>query len=84
MVTAATPGGVDVEAKSGIRGQTLDRALDELDLLADGQARSSHDLAAAAVLHRFVIYRIPRTLEDRELVRRFAEGASRSASTCWC
>ncbi|HVV13881.1 IclR family transcriptional regulator [Amycolatopsis sp.] len=63
-----------MEAKSGVRAQTLDRALDVLDILADGQARSSQDLAAATGLHRSIVYRILRTLEDRELVRRTAEG----------
>ncbi|TVT46535.1 helix-turn-helix domain-containing protein [Amycolatopsis rhizosphaerae] len=63
-----------MEAKPGVRAQTLDRALDVLDILADGQARSSHDLAAATGLHRSIVYRILRTLEDRELVRRTVSG----------
>lgn len=63
-----------MEAKSGVRAQTLDRALDVLDILADGRARSSQELAAATGLHRSIVYRILRTLEDRELVRRTAEG----------
>ncbi|TNC22706.1 IclR family transcriptional regulator [Amycolatopsis alkalitolerans] len=63
-----------METKPGVRAQTLDRALDVLDVLADGQARSSQDLASATGLHRSIVYRILRTLEDRELVRRTAEG----------
>lgn len=63
-----------MEVKPGVRAQTLDRALDVLDILADGQARSSQELAAATGLHRSIVYRILRTLEDRELVRRTAEG----------
>ncbi|GAA4667380.1 hypothetical protein GCM10023214_71630 [Amycolatopsis dongchuanensis] len=63
-----------METKPGVRAQTLDRALDVLDILADGQARSSQDLAAATGLHRSIVYRILRTLEDRELVRRTTEG----------
>jgi IclR helix-turn-helix domain len=56
-VTAGIPRGVEVEARSGVRAQTLDRALDVLDILADGHARSSHDLAAATGLHRSIVYR---------------------------
>lgn len=63
-----------MEPKPGVRSQTLGRALDVLDILADGQARSSHDLAAATGLHRSIVYRILRTLEDREFVRRTAAG----------
>ncbi|GAB2993382.1 transcriptional regulator [Amycolatopsis acidiphila] len=63
-----------MEAKAGVRAQTLDRALDVLDILADGRARSSQELAAATGLHRSIVYRILRTLEDRELVRRTGEG----------
>lgn len=57
-----------------MRSQTLDRALDVLDLLADGQPRSSQELATASGLHRSIVYRILRTLEDRQLVSRTAEG----------
>ncbi|GAB3584793.1 helix-turn-helix domain-containing protein [Amycolatopsis endophytica] len=63
-----------MEAKPGVRAQTLDRALDVLDVLADGQPRTSHQIADAAGLHRSIVYRILRTLEDRQLARRTAEG----------
>lgn len=63
-----------MDTKPGVRAQTLERALDVLDILADGQARSSQELAGATGLHRSIVYRILRTLEDRELVRRTAEG----------
>lgn len=63
-----------MDSKPGVRAQTLDRALDVLDILADGQPRSSQDLAGATGLHRSIVYRILRTLEDRELVRRTGEG----------
>ncbi|MEU3272560.1 helix-turn-helix domain-containing protein [Saccharomonospora sp. NPDC006951] len=61
-------------AKPGVRAQTLDRALDVLEILADGQPRSSQELAVASDLHRSIVYRILRTLEDRDLVWRNAEG----------
>ncbi|EHR53348.1 transcriptional regulator [Saccharomonospora marina XMU15] len=57
-----------------MRSQTLDRALDVLDVLSDGQPRSSQELATASGLHRSIVYRILRTLEDRRLVSRTAEG----------
>ncbi|WP_435061994.1 IclR family transcriptional regulator [Amycolatopsis thermoflava] len=72
-MTWATKGS-GVETKPGVRAQTLDRALDVLDVLADGQPRTSHQIADAAGLHRSIVYRILRTLEDRQLARRTAEG----------
>lgn len=71
--TQDPPGG-EQAGKAGVRAQTLDRALDVLDILADGRPRSSQDLAVATGLHRSVVYRILRTLEDRSLARRAPDG----------
>ncbi len=63
------------EAKNrAIRSQTLERGLDALQMLADGQRRTSQELADALGLHRSVVYRILRTLEDYTFVTRAADG----------
>ena len=61
----------------GVRSQTLERALDALQLLADGRQRTSKELAAELDLHRSIIYRILRTLEDYSLVTRSEDGRFR-------
>lgn len=66
-----TPG----PAKSqGVRSQTLARALDVLQLLADGNRRTSQEIADELGLHRSVVYRALRTFEDASLVTRAADG----------
>ncbi|GAA5154418.1 MULTISPECIES: IclR family transcriptional regulator [Amycolatopsis] len=60
--------------RAGVRVQILDRTLDVLQLLADGRPRSSQELATEAGLHRSIVYRILRTLEDRSYVSRTPEG----------
>ncbi|WP_058593609.1 helix-turn-helix domain-containing protein [Leucobacter chromiiresistens] len=63
------------EAKNrAVRSQTLERGLDALQMLADGQRRTSQQLADALGLHRSVVYRILRTLEDYTFVTRAADG----------
>lgn len=61
----------------GVRSQTLERALDALQLLADGRQRTSKELAAELDLHRSIVYRILRTLEDYSLVTRNEDGRFR-------
>ncbi|MBM6591405.1 helix-turn-helix domain-containing protein [Brevibacterium sp. RIT 803] len=61
----------------GVRSQTLERALDALQLLADGRQRTSRELAAELDLHRSIVYRILRTLEDYSLVTRNEDGRFR-------
>lgn len=58
----------------GTRSQTLERALDVLQLLSDGRERSSREIADEVGLHRSIIYRILRTFEDRSMVARDASG----------
>lgn len=58
----------------GVRSQTLERALDTLQVLADGIPRTSQELANELGLHRSIIYRILRTLEDYSLVARATDG----------
>lgn len=63
------------EAKNrAVRSQTLERGLDALQVLADGQKRTSQELADALGLHRSVVYRMLRTLEDYTFVTRAADG----------
>lgn len=58
----------------GVRSQTLARALDILQLLADGKRRSSQGIADDLGLHRSVVYRALRTFEDASLVSRANDG----------
>lgn len=58
----------------GVRSQTLERALDALQVLADGTRRTSQEIADALGLHRSIVYRILRTLEDYSLVARAPDG----------
>jgi DNA-binding IclR family transcriptional regulator len=63
------------EAKNrAVRSQTLERGLDALQTLADGQRRTSQELADDLGLHRSVVYRILRTLEDYTFVTRASDG----------
>ncbi|MGO2750925.1 MAG: IclR family transcriptional regulator [Pseudoclavibacter sp.] len=57
-----------------VRSQTLERGLDALQSLADGKPRTSQELADELGLHRSVVYRILRTLEDYTFVARTADG----------
>lgn len=65
---------VERSASRGVRSQTLERALDALQVLADGKRRTSQELADELGLHRSVVYRILRTLEDYTLVARAPDG----------
>ncbi|MET1034260.1 MAG: helix-turn-helix domain-containing protein [Arthrobacter sp.] len=58
----------------GVRSQTLERALDALQVLADGKPRTSQELADELGLHRSIVYRILRTLEDYSLIARASDG----------
>lgn len=61
----------------GVRSQTLERALDVLQLLSDGKQWTSRQISEDLGLHRSIIYRILRTLEDYSLVARTPEGRFR-------
>jgi DNA-binding IclR family transcriptional regulator len=57
------------------RAQTLERGIAALEVVALADApRSIDDVAAALGLHRSIVYRLLRTLEDRGLVERDAAG----------
>lgn len=58
----------------GSRSQTLERSLDAIVVLSDGLPRTSAQLAADLGLHRSIVYRILRTLEDYSFVMRAADG----------
>ena len=58
----------------GVRSQTLERALESLEVLADGRPRTSHELAEAVGLPRSNVYRILRTFEEFAFVTRTADG----------
>lgn len=62
------------KSSRGVRSQTLERALDALQVLADGKRRTSQELADELGLHRSVVYRILRTLEDYSLIARASDG----------
>ncbi|GAB3650809.1 hypothetical protein GCM10027591_08240 [Zhihengliuella somnathii] len=62
------------KSSKGVRSQTLERALDALQALADGRGRTSQELANELGLHRSIIYRILRTLEDYSLISRATDG----------
>lgn len=61
-------------SSKGVRSQTLERALDTLQVLADGKRRTSQELANELGLHRSIVYRILRTLEDYTLISRAPDG----------
>jgi DNA-binding IclR family transcriptional regulator len=54
--------------------QTLDRGLRVLELLAEGRPASVAEVAAALGLHRSIVYRIVRTLEEHRLAARRDDG----------
>jgi DNA-binding IclR family transcriptional regulator len=54
--------------------QTLDRGLRVLELLAEGEPATVAEVAAALGLHRSIVYRILRTLEEHRLVARRDDG----------
>lgn len=62
------------KSNSGVRSQTLARALDALELLGDGKPRTSQQVANELGLHRSVVYRMLRTFEDYSLVTRARDG----------
>ena len=64
-----------IENDNAPRSQTLNRGLMLLEVVAASDDPQSTDaLAAALGLHRSVVYRLVRTLEDRRLVERDAAG----------
>lgn len=65
------------KAGRGVRSQTLERALDVLQLLSDGKQWTSRQISEELGLHRSIIYRILRTLESYSLVARSTEGGFR-------
>ncbi|WP_175417365.1 IclR family transcriptional regulator [Arthrobacter sp. 24S4-2] len=65
---------LDPKSNRGVRSQTLERALDALQILADGKRRTSQELADELGLHRSIVYRILRTLEDYSLIARASDG----------
>lgn len=75
------------DASSGARGasssaasQTLDRGIRVLEVVAGSpQPPSIAEIAAELGVHRSIVYRILRTLEDRRLVRRDAAGRVHAA-----
>lgn len=57
------------------RSQTLDRGIRVLEILRDrGRSMTIVDLARSLDVHRSIIYRILRTLEDHRLVARTSDG----------
>lgn len=75
MATEAVDGPVGTRPAAP-HSQTLDRGLRVLEVLAEGEApQSSAALAAALGVHRSIVYRILRTLEDHRLVSRRPEGS---------
>ncbi|GAA3735842.1 DNA-binding IclR family transcriptional regulator [Spinactinospora alkalitolerans] len=61
---------------AGTRSQTLDRGIRVLEALRDAQAPMAiAELARSLGVHRSIVYRILRTLEDHRLVSRTADGA---------
>ncbi|PSL00929.1 IclR family transcriptional regulator [Murinocardiopsis flavida] len=74
MADGATPRNHGTEP-SGSRSQTLDRGVRVLETLRDrGRPMTIIDLARSLEVHRSIIYRILRTLEDHRLVARTADG----------
>lgn len=72
MVHEASPS--PAKSSSGVKSQTLARALDALQTLADGEPRTSQELADELGLHRSVVYRALRTFEDYSMVTRGGDG----------
>ncbi|TDQ49284.1 IclR family transcriptional regulator [Actinorugispora endophytica] len=63
-------------APSGARSQTLDRGIRVLEALHSAPAPMTiAELARALDVHRSIVYRILRTLEDHRLVSRTADGS---------
>lgn len=84
--TAAASGARAATASTGSPGargaasQTLDRGLRVLEIVAAAaQAPTIAELAAELQVHRSVVYRILRTLEDHRLLRRDASGRVHAA-----
>ena len=76
MLSAGEPDGAVPAGGAATHSQTLDRGIRVLELLADaGQPVSIADLAAGLGVHRSIVYRILRTLEDHRLVNRREGGA---------
>jgi DNA-binding IclR family transcriptional regulator len=62
------------EPRTVAHSQTLDRGLRVLELLAEGRPASVADVATALGLHRSIVYRSLRTLEEHRLAVRQADG----------
>ncbi len=72
--TTAAPSGAR-GASSSASSQTLDRGIRVLEVVTgSAQPPTIAEVAAALGVHRSIVYRILRTLEDRRLVRRDAAG----------
>ncbi|TQN30944.1 IclR family transcriptional regulator [Haloactinospora alba] len=67
----------DTRAESpGTRSQTLERGIQALEALrAAGRPMSVAELARSLNVHRSIVYRIVRTLEDHRLLSRTTDGA---------
>lgn len=66
---------VTTRSRTAPHSQTLDRGLRVLEVLADAELpMSSSQLASALAVHRSIVYRILRTLEDHRLVARRPDG----------
>lgn len=75
--TAPAPGarGASSSATSSASSQTLDRGIRVLEIVTDAHRPPSiAEIAAELGVHRSIVYRILRTLEDHGLVRRDAAG----------
>lgn len=70
-----TAGERDRAPSSGTRSQTLDRGIRALEALRENAAPMSiADFARSLGVHRSIVYRILRTLEDHRLVSRTRDG----------
>lgn len=77
--TASSPAKSDTAGKSAPASQTLDRGLRVLELLAERRRPMwLEDIAEQLDLHRSIIYRMVRTLEEHQLVKRVSSGGGGS------
>ena len=75
MLSAGKRGGAAPGRREAPHSQTLDRGIQVLELLAAAERPASITaLAAGLGVHRSIVYRILRTLEDRRLVNRRTDG----------
>ena len=76
MLSAGEHQGMAPGPREAPHSQTLDRGIRVLELLAAAERPASiAALAAGLGVHRSIVYRILRTLEDRRLVNRRIDGA---------